>query len=82
MFGNFHLRFAKNVLKVTNAKRRLCEQMQDAKPRAVAKASVNLNQVHCVIRNKPLRWHSMSHLFLLPDARERGIAFYRAAGAI
>jgi len=46
MFGDFYLRFAKNLLEMADAKRCFCQQMQNAKPRPIAKALVNLNQVH------------------------------------
>jgi hypothetical protein len=43
VFRNLHLRFAENILKMTDAERRFCEQVQNAKPRPVAKAFVNPN---------------------------------------
>ena len=46
MFGDFYLRFAKNLLEMADAKRCFCQQIQNAKPRPIAEALVNLNQVH------------------------------------
>ncbi len=66
---------------MTDAQRRFCEQVQNAQARAVAKALVNLYQIHRIIRNKPLHSRSIYRLFWLSAVRERGIAFYRAAGS-
>jgi hypothetical protein len=46
MFGNLNLRLTKNVLEVTNAEGRSCKKMEDAQPRAIAKALIDLDQVH------------------------------------
>jgi hypothetical protein len=46
MFGNFYLWFTENVLKMTDAERRLCKKMEDAQPRAIAKALIDLDEVH------------------------------------
>jgi hypothetical protein len=43
---DFHLWLAKNVLKMTDTERRSCEKMEDARPRAIAKTLINLDQVH------------------------------------
>ncbi len=46
MFGNLDLRFMKDLLKVTDAERRLCKKMKNAQPCAIAKTLINLDQVH------------------------------------
>jgi hypothetical protein len=46
MFGNLHLRLTKNVLKVTDAERRSCKKMENTQPCAIAKALIDLDQVH------------------------------------
>jgi len=46
VFGNFHLRLAENVLKMADAKRRLCEQLKDAKTRSITEALVNAYEIH------------------------------------
>jgi hypothetical protein len=46
MFGNFDLRLTKNVLKVTDAKRRSRKKMENPQPRAIAKALIDWDQVH------------------------------------
>ena len=46
MFGDIDLRLLEHRLEVTDTKRGLREQMQDAQPRLVAKALVNLDQLH------------------------------------
>jgi len=46
MFGNFDLWFTENVLKMADAQRRSCEKMQNAQSRAIAKAPIDLNQIH------------------------------------
>ena len=43
VFGNFHLRFAQNILKMTNAERRFCEQMKNAQPRAITKTLIDFD---------------------------------------
>ena len=48
MFGNLDLRFTKNVLEMTDAERRSGKKMEDAQPSTVAKALINLEQVHLV----------------------------------
>lgn len=45
MLRNLYLRLTENVLEMTNAERRLREQMQDAKPGSIAKALVDLNEI-------------------------------------
>ena len=46
MFGNFDLRLTENVLKMADAQRRFFEKMENAQSRAIAKAPINLDQVH------------------------------------
>ena len=46
MFGNLDLWFTENVLKMADAQRRSCEKMEDAQSRAIAKAPIDLDQVH------------------------------------
>ncbi len=46
MFGNFHLRLAQGILEVTDAQRRLREQMQNAQPGRLAETLVDLDQLH------------------------------------
>jgi hypothetical protein len=46
MFGNLDLWFTENVLKMTDAERRPCEKMENAQSRAIAKALIDLDQVH------------------------------------
>jgi hypothetical protein len=46
MFGNFDLRLTENVLKMADAQRRFCEKMENAQSRAIAKALIDLDQVH------------------------------------
>jgi hypothetical protein len=48
VFGNFHLRFAQDFLKMANAERRFCKQMKNAQPRAVAKTLIDFDQIHLV----------------------------------
>jgi len=46
VLGNLDLRFTENVLKMTDAKWRSRKKMEDAQPRTIAKALVNLEQIH------------------------------------
>jgi hypothetical protein len=46
MFGNFDLWLTKNVLKVTDTKRRSCKKMENSQPRAIAKALIDSDKVH------------------------------------
>jgi len=46
MFGNLDLRLTENVLKVADAERRSCKKMENAQARAIAKALIDLDQVH------------------------------------
>ena len=46
MLRNLDLWLAENVLKMTDAERRFREQMQNSQPRAIAKALIDLDQVH------------------------------------
>jgi hypothetical protein len=46
MLGNFRLRDLKNFLEVTYAKGSLRKKVDDAKPRRVTKALIDLDQVH------------------------------------
>jgi hypothetical protein len=46
MFGNLDLRFTKNVLKMTDAQRGSRKKIENAQSRAIAKALIDLNQVH------------------------------------
>ena len=46
MFGNLDLRLTKNVLKVTDAERRSYKKLENAQPRAIAKALIDSDQVH------------------------------------
>jgi hypothetical protein len=46
MFGNLDLRLTKDVLKVTDTERRSCKKMENAQPRAIAKALIDLDQIH------------------------------------
>jgi hypothetical protein len=46
MFGDGYLGQFQNVLEMANAERSLCEQMQNAKASFIAKAAVNLHQLH------------------------------------
>jgi len=46
VFGNFDLRFTKNVLKMTDAERRSRKKIENAQSRAIAKALIDLNEVH------------------------------------
>ena len=43
---DFHLWLAKNVLKMTDAERRSRKKIENAQSRAIAKALIDLNQVH------------------------------------
>ena len=55
MLGNFDLRLVQHLLKVTNAERLLIQEVENAKPRRIAKALVDVNQFHaretCPSRN-------------------------------
>jgi len=46
MLRNLDLWLAENVLKMTDAERRSCEKMENAQPRAIAKALIDLDQIH------------------------------------
>ena len=46
MLRDFHLWLAENVLKMTDAERRPCKKMENAQPRVIAKALVDLDQIH------------------------------------
>jgi hypothetical protein len=46
MFGNLDLRLTKNVLKVTDTQRRPCKKIENAQSRAIAKALIDLDQIH------------------------------------
>jgi hypothetical protein len=46
MFGNLDLWFTENFLKMADAQRRSCKKMEDAQSRAIAKALIDLDQVH------------------------------------
>jgi hypothetical protein len=46
MFGNLDLARAENVLKMADTERRSCKKMKDAQARTVAKALIDLDQVH------------------------------------
>jgi hypothetical protein len=46
MLGDLDLRFAQDGLKMTDAERRLRQQMRDAQSRPVAETLMDLNQVH------------------------------------
>lgn len=46
MFRDFDLRFSEHFLEMANAERRLRQQMQNAQARSVAKALVNLDEIH------------------------------------
>jgi hypothetical protein len=75
MFRNLHLRLAENVLEMTNAQWRLGKQVQNSQPRSIAKALVNLDQVHALTA---ARWRStarigFSHLTPLTFATLRSI---------
>ena len=43
---DFHLWLTENVLKMTDTERRSCKKMEDAQSRAIAKALVDLDQIH------------------------------------
>jgi hypothetical protein len=46
MLRNFRLRDLENFLEVTDAKRSMCEQVDDAQSRGIAKALIDPNQFH------------------------------------
>ena len=46
MLGDLGLRKAQNFLEMADAKRTLCQQMDDSQPRGIAETLVNLNQLH------------------------------------
>ena len=46
MFGNLNLRLIKDVLKMTDTERRSREKMENTQPCAIAKALIDLDQVH------------------------------------
>ncbi len=46
MFGNLDLWFAENILKMTDAERRSCKEMKNAQSRAIAKALIDMDQIH------------------------------------
>jgi hypothetical protein len=46
VFGNLDLRFTKNVLKMTDAERRSRKKIENAQSRAIAKALIDLDQIH------------------------------------
>ena len=49
VFGNFHLRFAQDFLKMANTELRFCEQMKNAQSCAVAKALIDFDQIHLAL---------------------------------
>jgi hypothetical protein len=63
MLGDFSLRDIENFLKMADAKRTTCKQMDDPQPRGIAKTLVNLNQFHG--RNMTLPLYASTHIFLL-----------------
>ena len=48
MLRDFHLWLPENILEMTDAERRSGKKMEDAQPSTVAKALINLEQVHLV----------------------------------
>lgn len=46
MLRNLDLRLTENVLKMTDAQRRPRKKMEDAQPRAIAEALIDLDEVH------------------------------------
>jgi hypothetical protein len=42
----FDLRFTKNVLKMTDAERRSCKKIEKTQSRAIAKALIDIDEVH------------------------------------
>jgi hypothetical protein len=75
VLGDFHLWLAENVLKMTDAKRRPREQMQDPQTRPIAEALVNLNQIHRGVSNTLPQSRSKPLLSSLRVAHAHGIEF-------
>ena len=48
MLGNFGLRKAKDLLKVTDTKRTACQQMDDPQPGGIAETLINRDQLHAL----------------------------------
>ena len=46
VLGNFRLRDIENFLKMADAKRTMCQQVDDPQPRRIAETLVNPNQFH------------------------------------
>ena len=46
MLGNLDLWLTKNVLEMTDAEWRSCKEIEDAQTRAIAKALIDLDQIH------------------------------------
>jgi hypothetical protein len=55
VLGYFDLRFAKDVLEMTDAQWRLHQQMQNAKASPVAEALINANEIHCRLTTSRVR---------------------------
>jgi hypothetical protein len=63
VLGDLSLRDIENFLKMADAKRTTCKQMDDPQPRGIAETLVNLNQFHG--RNMAFPIYSSTHIFLL-----------------
>jgi hypothetical protein len=63
VLGDFSLRDIENFLKMADAKRTTCKQLDDPQPRGIAETLVNLNQFHG--RNMALPLYASTHIFLL-----------------
>src|SRR5947207_10867204 len=46
VLGDLNLGLAEDGLEVTDAERRLCQQLQDSQTRSIAETSIDLDQVH------------------------------------
>jgi hypothetical protein len=46
VLGNLDLPLTENVLKMTDAERRFCKKIENAQARAIAKALIDLDQIH------------------------------------
>src|SRR5260370_16003320 len=79
MLGDFDLRFTQNLLKVTNAKRRTRQQMQDAQPRLIAEALVDLDEIGHETFSSSSRLSSMKLLPRFVPAPNTVSAYFRGS---
>ena len=75
VFGHRHLGQLQDLLEMTNAQRPLLQQMQDAQPRLVTQAPVDLNHIHNIqaqaYSRKGISMSSRASTFILMRRNQR-----------